>query len=173
MIRHLHPEAESDAAWPRSRTAARLRLPHGDCGQAGGIEVLPFGLLIFVAGTLILVNAWATVDAKLAVTAAAREAARTYVETNPAAADGAAKRAAQEALRSYGRSPDRLGLTHDNGDYRRCARVTFTATYPLPAVSIPFLGGLGSGVIVRARHSEIIDPYAARPGLGAGGDCGT
>jgi hypothetical protein len=30
-----------------------------DRGQVGGIEVLPFGLLVFVVGTLLVANAWA------------------------------------------------------------------------------------------------------------------
>ena len=38
----------------------------GERGQAGGMEVLPFGLLVFVAGTLLLVNIWGVVDTKFA-----------------------------------------------------------------------------------------------------------
>ena len=49
-------------------------------GAVGGIEVLPLGMLVLVVGTLLVVNAWAVVDAKLAASAAAREAARAYVE---------------------------------------------------------------------------------------------
>ena len=56
-----------------------------DCGQVGGIEVLPFGLLVFIVGTLLVANAWAVVDAKLAVTSAAREAVRSYVEADDGA----------------------------------------------------------------------------------------
>ena len=59
------------------RLRDRLR---GDHGVVGGIEVLPFGVLIFVVGSLLVANAWAVVDTKFMVTSAAREAARTYVE---------------------------------------------------------------------------------------------
>ena len=38
--------------------SARCR---GDAGQVGGIEALPFGLLVFVVGTLLIANAWAVV----------------------------------------------------------------------------------------------------------------
>ncbi|MBA2283441.1 MAG: hypothetical protein H0W25_19710, partial [Acidimicrobiia bacterium] len=62
-----------------SATAAARRLHRDERGQMGGIEALPFGLLIFVVGALLVANAWAVIDAKLAVTAAAREAARTWV----------------------------------------------------------------------------------------------
>jgi hypothetical protein len=46
-----------------------------------GIEALPFGFLVLVAGSLLLANAWAVVDAKFAASAAAREAVRVYVES--------------------------------------------------------------------------------------------
>ena len=44
----------------------RARRCAGDAGQVGGIEALPFGLLIFVVGTLLIANAWAVIDAKFA-----------------------------------------------------------------------------------------------------------
>ena len=59
------------------KTAPRLT---GDAGQVGGIEVLPFGVLIFVVGTLLITNAWGVVDAEVAADAAAHQAVRTYVE---------------------------------------------------------------------------------------------
>ena len=37
----------------------------GDAGQVGGFEALPFGVLIFVVGVLLITNAWAVIDAKL------------------------------------------------------------------------------------------------------------
>jgi len=49
-------------------------------GQIGGFEVLPFGLLLFVAAMLVITNAWAVIDAKHATSSAAREGARAYVE---------------------------------------------------------------------------------------------
>ena len=32
-----------------------------DAGQVGGIEALPFGLLVFVIGALLVANCWAVV----------------------------------------------------------------------------------------------------------------
>jgi phenylalanyl-tRNA synthetase beta chain len=46
----------------------------GDGGQVAGIEALPFGVLIFVVGALLITNLWAVIDTKIAVDAAAREA---------------------------------------------------------------------------------------------------
>jgi hypothetical protein len=141
-------------------------------GVVGGLEVLPFGVLIFVIGSLLIANAWAVVDAKLATTAAAREAARSYVEAGSAVAgEDDAARAAADVIESYGRDPDRLDLRLAEAvPFTRCSRVTFIASYEIPAISLPFGLGLGEPIDVRSRHSEIIDPL--RGGLPAEGSCG-
>jgi hypothetical protein len=145
-----------------------------DSGQVGGIEVLPFGLLIFVVGTLLVTNAWGVIDAKLAVTASAREATRAFVESGPTLteAERAAAFAGREALEGHGRDPRRLTLAplDEPAEYRRCERVTYQATYPVPAIVLPWAGGFGHAFTVRARHSEIIDPF--RGGLSGVVDCG-
>ncbi len=132
-------------------------------GQLGGLEGLAFGVLVFVMGTLIVVNAWAVIDAKLAASAAAREAARTYVESPPDEADGAAVEAAGDALEGHGRDRDRMNLRHTSGAYGRCRRVTFSVRYPVPLAAIPLIGRRATVFVAVARHSEIIDPY--RSGL--------
>lgn len=140
-------------------------------GVVGGIEVLPFGLLIFVAGTLIIVNAWAVVDAKLTVESAAREAGRAYVESpDQGSAERAARAAAREAMTGGGRDPDRMTLARNGRGYLRCAPVEHVVRYRVPAITVPFVGGIGRGTTVTGRHREVIDPY--RAGLGSGGDCG-
>jgi len=149
-----------------------IRHRGGDRGQVGGIEVLPFGLLVFVVGTLLVANAWAVVDAKLAVDAAAREAARHFVEADVPAvgdfgdAEAAALRAGYEALAAHGRGEERssvelTGLESPAGraGFTRCARATFTARYDVPVLRLPWVGGFGSGLDVTSRHSELIDPY--------------
>jgi hypothetical protein len=148
------------------------RRRNGDRGQVGGIEVLPFGLLVFVVGTLLVANAWAVVDAKLAVDAAAREATRHFVEADVPAADdfgdaeAAARRAGYEALAAHGREAARstvelTALESPDGQvgFARCARATFTARYDVPVLRLPWIGGFGSGLDVTSRHSELIDPY--------------
>lgn len=140
-------------------------------GVVGGIEVLPFGLLIFVAGTLIIVNAWAVVDAKLSVEAAAREAGRAYVESSDQrTAERSAEAAARDAMSGAGRDPDRMILTRNGEGYVRCAPVEHVVRYRVPAITVPFVGGIGRGTTVVGRHREIIDPY--RAGLGSAGACG-
>ena len=134
----------------------------GDAGQVGGIEVLPFGFLVFVAVTLLLVNAWGVIDAKLATTSASREAVRAFVEA-PGLPDAtaAAEMRAFEALAAYGRDGERATIEapmlHDG--YVRCGRVSLTVTYELPALEIPFLGGFGSVITVESTSTELIDPF--------------
>ena len=123
-----------------------------------------FGVLVFVFGTLVVANAWALIDAKLAAGAAAREAARNYVEA-PSADDAgpAAQQAAEEAIRGHGRRVDRMALERTGGDFTRCARVTLEVRYRVPLVAVPVLGQRSSGFTVAARHSEVVDPYRSGP----------
>ena len=139
-------------------------------GQAGGFEVLPFGLLVLVIGTLLVANAWGVVDAKLAVTASAREAARVFVEA-PTEDRGAAaaERAAREAIAGHGRDPDRLTIER-SGTFTRCGRVTFIVSYRVPTVQLPWIGGFGGSLITaKAAHSELVDPF--RSGLPGSAAC--
>lgn len=139
-------------------------------GQVAGIEVLPFGFLILVAGTLLVVNAWAVVDAKFAVDAAAREAARAYVETtDPGAAHDIARSRAREALVAHGHNDmDRLDIAVSAPQgHGRCRPVIVTVSYRVPALIVPFVGGFGRTITASSTHSELIDPY--RGGLPEGG----
>ncbi|HEX3620864.1 MAG TPA: hypothetical protein VHT97_00955 [Acidimicrobiales bacterium] len=135
-----------------------------ESGQVAGIEAIPFGLLTFVVGALLVANAWAVIDAKIAVSAAAREATRAYAE---APVDGdplaLADAAARDAIQGAGRDPGQLVLTPIEATFARCERVTFQASYRIPAIRLPWLGGFGEGFTASARHSEIVDPY--RTGL--------
>ena len=132
-----------------------------------GIEVVPFGLLVFVVGTLMVVNAWAVVDVKMAVASAARESTRAYVEaaagSDPAAA---AERAGREAVSGFGRDPARLTLSQVGAAFVRCQVVTFEARYPVPAITLPLLGGQGTAFTARARHTEVVDPFRSGVPLG-------
>jgi hypothetical protein len=152
-----------------------------DAGQIGGVEVLPFAVLICVVGVLLVSNIWAVVDAKLAVDAAAREATRQYVEAEvvrsgdePGAA-AAATEAGLAALAAHGRDRSRGRVWRDElvapsgqGGYVRCARVTFRASYQVPALTLPWIGGFGRAFAVESHHSEVIDPYRdGVPGVAA------
>jgi len=144
----------------------------GDRGQVGGIEVLPFGFMIFVAVTLLIANAWGVVDAKLATTNSAREAVRAYVEADSAPqAELAAFVRAQQTLASYGRDGSRatIGRPVVTGGFSRCARVSIKVTYDLPTLVIPFIGGFGHLRPVTSTFTEVVDPY--RGGLAGPAAC--
>lgn len=134
----------------------------GDVGAIGGIEVLPFGFLTFISVTLLIANVWAVVDTRFAVAAAAREASRAYVEhDDPIAAEAAMRARGLETLGALGRGGDRVLIADPvlSGPFGRCARVTITITYQLPALAIPFIGGLGRLEPIAARSTALIDPF--------------
>jgi hypothetical protein len=139
----------------------------GDAGQVGGIEAIPFGLLLFVIGSLFVANAWGVVDAKFATDAAAREAVRSFVEADPALTDpvGPARRAGFDALAGHGRDPERARIEPvGSPQLTRCSRVTFEAVYEVPALTLPFTGRFGRApFVVRSTSSEVVDPF--RDGL--------
>jgi len=144
-------------------------------GVIGGAEILPFGFLVFVVGTLLLLNVWGVIDGKLAAGAAAREAARAYVES-PGPAEVAmedAVGAATAAFEGHRIRTDTLSVRAiDSTAFERCATATFEITYAVPTIRLPWIGGLGgSAVEVRARHSEVVDPY--RDGVPFGGADGS
>jgi hypothetical protein len=141
-------------------------------GFVAGLEALAFGVLIFVFGTLLILNAWGVIDAKLAVTAAAREATRAVVEADPSVPVAALARAvALETLAGHGHGDaDRLsGDPEVAGTIARCARLSVTVAYDVPAIRIPLVGGFGSGLTVRSTHTEVVDPF--RSGLPGEASC--
>lgn len=146
----------------------RTQHPRHEAGQVGGIEVLPVALLVFVAGALLVANAWAVVDAKMAASSAAREAARAYAEV-PAGmgqeeAWTRASMAAQDTFVTYEIAQDRVSLQPLSApNPRRCARVVVEAGVAVPFITVPWLGAFGDGFVVQARHSELVDPF--RSGL--------
>lgn len=145
------------------------RLPRltDDRGVAGGSDMLFFGLIMMVFTTLLIVNVWTVIDASLAVSASAREGARTYVESDPATAEGDAVAAMNRVMQEYGRDARAVTPTFAGSGFERCAVVSVTAGYDVAFISIPIFGDLGSLTTIEATHSERIDPY--RSGEFAGG----
>ncbi|WP_420443856.1 hypothetical protein [Candidatus Poriferisodalis sp.] len=136
-----------------------------------GAEVLPFVVLVFIGGALVLAQAWAALDAKIAVVAGAREATRTFVEhpgPRPAHAVNAAVSAGTQAMSGYRLHGEASVAPVGAARLRRCDRVTFEATQEVPRIAL--LGGGWSPLTVRARASEIVDPF--RHGLSGRAPCG-
>lgn len=144
-------------------------------GQLGGVEMLPFGFLIFACGVLLAANAWAVVDARLVVEAAAREAVRAYVEApNADQAPILAKAAADETLRGHHRDPAKAEVTPSaDTAFGRCQLARYRVTYHVPVVILPWIKGLNiSGFTATATHTEVVDPYRSGLRIDRGEPCG-
>jgi len=144
------------------------RPAHPEAGQVAGIEILPLALLVFVVGSLLLVNAWAVVDAKLVASDAAAATTRAYAEV-PAGLDSErawafAAATGQDAFAAAAVPADRTALRPrlEPGPLR-CGRVVVEATVRVPRIVLPWIGGFGDGIEVHARHSRLVDPF--RDGL--------
>lgn len=162
-------------ARPRSKQEDRtsIRRLMGESGQVAGIEVIPFGFLIFVIAMLLIVNLWAVVDADLSTSSAAREAVRAFVEApDESTAQERAQTAAREAFQGQGRAAGAtdVAIAYTGGrGWSRCARVTVTVRHPVHAIRLPIIGGFGHGFDAVATQSEVIDPY--RSGLEGDARC--
>lgn len=151
------------------------RGPDAEAGFTAGLEALAFGVLVFVFGTLLVVNAWAVVDAKFATSAAAREAVRAVVQTaDPAVGTGQlrarATSAARQAFEAHGYTAVPV-LTDTRLDLSRCATVAVTVELEVAATVVPGLVSPAS-YPVRSSYAEVVDPF--RSGLDGHGvdDCG-
>ncbi|MEX1177427.1 MAG: hypothetical protein WEB09_03105 [Nitriliruptor sp.] len=154
------------------RGATRPRWADED-GLAGA-EALIFGVLIFVVGTLLIVNAWGVIDAKMAASASAREATRVLVESPvDVAVTALATQVVADTLVGHGKDPARVvgapTITARRG-IARCARIRVDVRYRVPTITLPWIGGLGSGHLeVRGSHTELVDPF--RSGLSGEATC--
>lgn len=129
-------------------------------GVVAGSDMLLFGFLAFVLSSLVIVNVWTVIDASLAVSSAAREGARTYVESDPNTAWADARTRMDEVMADYGRTdravpPNAPAIAA----YERCAVVTITVEYDVALINLPLFGDFGSLTRIDASHSERIDPY--------------
>ena len=126
------------------------------------MEAVAFGLLILVGGILLISNAWAVVDAKLAAGTSAREAARTFAKaptSDPALAASEAERAARDTLNQLGWRRRDISITSAGSGFERCAPVSYAVSIPVRAFRLPFLPVGPREFEVTARHTERVDPY--------------
>jgi hypothetical protein len=129
-------------------------------GVVAGSDMLLFGFLAFVLSSLVIVNVWTAIDASLAVSSAAREGARAYVEADPNTAWAQAQARMSDVMEDYGRTRGAVPPNPpDIARYERCAVVTITAEYDVALISLPLFGEFGSLTRIDASHSERIDPY--------------
>jgi hypothetical protein len=135
-----------------------------EAGMVAGLEALAFGVLVFVVGTLIVVNAWAVIDARFATAAAAREAVRVVVEApevglTSAELEQRARAAAAQALAAHGYER-RPVLSGPRLVQARCATVDITVELAVVPTILPWVAQPPS-YRVASRHAEVIDPFRA------------
>lgn len=131
-----------------------------DRGFAGGADMLFFGFIALGISVLVIVNTWAVIDTSLAVNAAAREGARTFVEADPADPFTDSRRAMDRVMDQYGKTDAadlRVEIIEGVG-FERCAVVRTSAAYDIELIDLPLFGSLGSHRI-SATHSERVDPF--------------
>ncbi len=77
-----------------------------------------------------------------------------------------------DTLVGHGKDPSRIvGTPSVSGTIARCARIRVDVQYRVPTITLPWIGGLGSGNLqVRGSHTEIVDPF--RSGLSGEATCG-
>lgn len=157
-------------AWITGRTPVHL----GQEGQIAGVEGLALGILVFVLGTLAIVDSWAVIDAKLAIDTAATQAVRAFVVApDPQQAPLAAQMAAAQVITASGRAPRAMALSI-SGTLQRCTVVAVKVAYPVRLALLPILKGFGPVVVVSGRQAELVDPLrsGATGTVGRGGSCG-
>jgi Flp pilus assembly protein TadG len=134
-------------------------------GVVAGTDVLLFGTVVLVGLILLFAQLWRVYEAEAAARAGAREAARTYVESD-GDDPGRAMDSGAAALAQLG-APDGSVVLSTPGGFRRCQVVVAEATVVVPPVRLPFVGGV-LGHTATARHVERIDPFRS----GLDGDAG-
>ncbi|MFP4312182.1 MAG: hypothetical protein ACLFS9_09430 [Nitriliruptoraceae bacterium] len=141
--------------------------------MVAGLEALAFGVLVLLIGTLVVVNAWAVVDARFATAAAAREAVRAVVEApetalSPTQLEQRARSAAVQAFAAHGyeRPPEVSGPPLRQA---RCATVEVTVGVEVVPALLPWLDEPPS-YRVASTHREVVDPF--RAGLAGDGVSG-
>jgi len=147
------------------------RRGRGDRGQAAGLETIPLGVLVFISGTLLIVNAWAVVTNRSTADSLAREYLRAYTKESSRPAALAAGRRVVDVIAEADRlAPDRVRIEPPT-QWVACAPATVTVHLTVPEVRAPFLGGFGTTEIV-VTHRDRLDGYrAGLPTDGTGSPC--
>lgn len=127
-----------------------------DRGQAAGFEMWAIGILVFVSGTLLVVEAWASLNARSSAGQMAQEYVRAYSEsTTRLEATTSGDRAARTVAEARHVTTYRVTPPARFGP---CQLVAVTVAIDLPAMRIPFIGSWGTHTVTATRR-ELTDPY--------------
>lgn len=145
------------------RLTTRASTDRGERGAVAGLEGVVFGVLILVAGTIVVVNAWSVLQTRRALDGAAREYLRAYTESeSPDAAITAGRRSLDAVLsgeRRGGLHASQLRLEEpDPSRFGPCADASVVLSVEVPAARVPFIGEVAS-TTVRVAHTEMIDAH--------------
>lgn len=129
-------------------------------GAVAGLEGVMFGLLVLLAGTVLVVNAWSVLQTRRTLDGAAREYLRAYTQADsPAQARLAANLALDEVLRGErGRGTDITVTAPDPALFGPCASASVTLATTVPAARLPFVGTMASTEVV-VDHTELVDAH--------------
>lgn len=118
-------------------------------------------LLLFVLGMLLFGRIF---QAKVAISAAGREAARTVAEASAESSGlSRAQQRAHDVIVGADLSVDRFQLTIDDGGFVRGGTVTVQTRYAVPVGDLPLIGQVigGGSVTVSSTDQEMIEQYRA------------
>ncbi|MEZ5320650.1 MAG: hypothetical protein R2698_00920 [Microthrixaceae bacterium] len=148
---------------PTGRSGRRRVRRCDESGQAAGLETVPMGVLVFVTGVLLAVNAWAVVDTRTGLDSAAYSYLRAYTAASTRGEAVAAGIAAATASMGGRTATTRLRIEAPAEPFGPCLPATVTLRMTVPAVRVPFLGTLGE-TTVTATETDMVQPYGrARP----------
>ena len=135
-------------------------MSRGERGVVAGLDGLVFGMLVMVAGTLLIVNAWAVVDSRTALDGAAREYLRSYTRAgDPGTARSSGAAAVTAFLAGRGMDPAAVRTAHpDPTTFGPCAAATVELSLVVPVARVPFVGGFGS-TTVHVTGTELVDAH--------------
>jgi hypothetical protein len=115
-------------------------------------------VLVFVAGTLLVVNAWAVVSNRATADSLAREYLRAYTkESSRPDALEAGQQVVDAIVASHVMPADRVHVDPPTA-WGACAVAVVTVRLTVPDIQAPFLGSLGSHRIT-VVHRDRIDAY--------------
>ena len=138
----------------------RRRSSRSERGAVAGLEGVMLGVLVLVAGSVVVAHAWSVVQTRRTLDGAAREYLRSYTEADdPDAASAAGRRALDDVLNGEGsRRVDVVTRLPDPATFGPCARSTVSLSAVVPGVHLPFVGDLAS-TTVEVTHSELVDAH--------------
>lgn len=141
--------------------------------MVAGAEALAIGTVVLLAGTILVVNAWAVIDTRLALEGAAREYLRAYTESDgPVSASVQGDAAARAVLEDRPGLLERLKVDPPRQDlFGPCAPAAVTMAAQVPTIGIPAIRSGWAQHTVRVSAVELIDAHQEMTS-GAGYDLG-